>query len=837
MLTNRIIPETITGLNEEEVKASRAKYGDNVQPGGAEEKWWQAVAGILKEPMLLLLIAVAVLYLFTGQYKDAVFMLFSIVAVSGISFFQDTRNRKALEALKRLNEPLSKVIRSGKLYEVATHEIVVGDMMLVEEGNIVNADGEIVSSNDFMVDESSLTGESYPVYKFEGSDDRKVYSGSLVTSGLAICRVENTGGRTRLGKLSESILSAGEEVTPLQLQIRGFVKVMAIAGTAVFLLVCLVNFCSGQTFTESLLKGLTMAMSVLPEEIPVAFTTFMALGSWRLIRAGIIVKKISIVEALGSATVICTDKTGTITENRMSLQEIYSYRNHRSYTDPAQWDSDAAGVITTSMWASEPVPFDSMEHTLHQAYSDVAGTDLRTQFSMVHEYPLSGMPPMMTHVFEDGQGNRIIAAKGAPEAILAVSVADPAVKPEIEEKIADLTGKGYRVLGVAESSFSGSVFPERQQDLPFIFTGLVAFYDPPKANIPQVFEAFSRAGIEVKMITGDNAATAATIARLSGLKNPEDVIEGAALMAMTPEERKAKMLSGNVFARMYPEAKLEMINTLKDAGSVVAMTGDGVNDGPALKAAHIGIAMGKRGTEIAKSAAALVIADDDLARMLDAVAMGRKIYANLKKAVQYIISIHIPIIGTVALPLFLGWVYPDIFTPVHVIFLELIMGPTCSIVYENEPPGKDTMVRPPRPLTSTFLSWREMSVSIIQGAAITAGVLFVYQYAVRAGEGEDFCRTMVFSTLIMANIFLSLVNRSFYYPVSSSFHNGNKLMTAALLITVTALAVILYVPAVSSFFRVVPPGPVPLLICFFTAAISVLWFELWKWRKRVAQNN
>lgn len=827
------IPENIKGLTSAEVKASRERHGSNRQFNAGRKPWWSVFAELLKEPMLLLLLAVAVIYFVTDSYGEAFFMLAAIVVVSGISFYQDSRNQKALEALKKLNEPLSKVIRESELHEIPTHEIVVGDMMLVEEGNIINADGEIVHSNDFMVEEASLTGESYPVYKSESGGDRKVYSGTLVASGLAICRVEDIGTDTRIGQLGVSLETIKEEASPLQMQINRFVKIMAIAGVIVFLLVWLVNFLSGRGITDSLLKGLTLAMSVLPEEIPVAFTTFMALGSLRLIRSGIIVKKLSTVEALGSATVICTDKTGTITKNEMQLREVFSCRSGSSRGLVEGWDDDSLSVITTAMWASEPVPFDPMEKTLHRIYGEKTNSDLRTEFSMFHEYPLSGNPPMMTHIFSNRQGDRIIAAKGAPEAILKVSHPDESTRRIIEENIAGLTGKGYRVLAVAHSGFHGDEFPEHQQELPFVIDGLIAFYDPPKENISEVFSRFYEAGIAVKMITGDNAATARAIAGQSGLQDAGRVIDGESLMKLPEDERRRVLGDYHVFARMFPQAKLEAVNTLKEEGQVVAMTGDGVNDAPALKAAHIGIAMGKRGTEIAKNAAALVIADDDLSKMLDAVAMGRKIYTNLKKAVQYIISIHIPIIGTVALPLFLGWIYPNILTPVHVIFLELIMGPTCSIVYENEPMEKNTMKRPPRPLSSTFLLWQEMSLSVVQGLAIVLGILFVYQYTVRTGGNEPETRTMVFTTLIIANVFLSLVNRSFYYPVTESFKNRNYLMSGALTVTIALLMVILYAPSVAGFFKVVPLTSGRLLVCLLTGMVSVLWFELWKWGKRM----
>ncbi|HEY0898293.1 MAG TPA: cation-translocating P-type ATPase, partial [Sphingobacteriaceae bacterium] len=582
-----------------------------------------------------------------------------------------------------------------------------------------------------------------------------------------------------------------------------------------------------------LLKALTLAMSILPEEIPVAFTTFMALGAWRLMKKGIIVKGTQTVETLGSATVICTDKTGTITENRMHLAHLYLPGAPSVYSE-AQWPEipDALPLIEAAMWASEPVPFDPMEIALHKAYQGSAVTDRRNAFKMVHEYPLSGKPPMMTHVFENGTGERIIAAKGAPEAILNLVSLSVQEKEHTLQALEGLQKEGFRVLAVATSGFSGSGFPEHQQQLPFQFRGLVAFYDPPKHNIDAVFKQFYQAGIAVKIITGDNALTTSTIARQVGFKGAAASLEGEQLVNMTDQQLDQEVNRVNVFTRMFPEAKLRIIESLKRNGHIVAMTGDGVNDGPALKAAHIGIAMGKRGSETARQSSSLILVDDDLGKMVDAVTMGRKIYSNLKKAIQYIISIHIPIILTVTLPLLLGWLYPNIFTPVHVIFLELIMGPTCSIAYENEPAESHIMLQPPRTITRTFLSWKELSLSVWQGLIISAGALLVYQYAVQAGYGENIVRTMVFTNLVTANIFLTLVNRSFYISVLNTFSYRNWLLRGMILLTIVLLFVLIEVPALREFFKFERITWHQFLIPLAVSFVSVIWFEGYKWFNR-----
>ncbi|SDH70270.1 Ca2+-transporting ATPase [Chryseobacterium taeanense] len=828
------IPENLKGLTEAEVAVSREKYGYNRLEAVKKETWINLLINILKEPMLILLICVSFIYVIIGDYGEALFMFAAIVGVTAISFYQDNRSKKALEELEKLNEPLSKVIRNSKIVKIPTFEIVVGDLCITEEGSLINADGKIVHSNDFSVNESSLTGESFSVFKDSTSEDNKVYSGTITVSGLAVFEVERIGKETRVGKIGESILNIKEEISPLQLQIRNFVKGMAIVGLIIFLAVCVFSYVKTQDFVTSLLSGLTLAMSVLPEEIPVAFTTFMALGAWKLMREGIIIKRSSIVETLGSVTVICTDKTGTITENSMQLKYLYDYHSDEIY-EQEKFDSEELNeLIDYAMWSSEPVPFDPMEITLHKIYEKTQNPDKRKDYQLFHEYPLEGKPPMMTHLFENELKDRIIAAKGAPEAILNVSQLSEEEKNKIRKVIKEFGEQGYRVLGVAKSHLEGNNFPEKQQDFIFEFLGLTVFYDPPKKGIKNVFQHIYDAGIDVKVITGDNADTTKAIALQAGIKNNTPAVNGSEIATGSEENLITLTENTALFTRMFPEAKLRVINALKAHGDVVAMLGDGVNDGPALKAAHIGVAMGNKGTEIAKSAAALVITNDDLEKLVVGIAAGRRIYANIKKAVQYIISIHIPIILTVSLPLFLGWVFPHIFTPVHVIFLELVMGPTCSIVYENEPIERNAMQKPPRKLTDTFLNLKELTVSIIQGLVITAGILWMYQYSVAIGNDEVRTRALVFCTLIFANILLSLVNRSFYYSILESFKNRNYLLSGISGLVLVLMFFILYVKPVSGFFSVTALTIKELGLSLLVSAISVLWFEVYKLFKRLS---
>jgi P-type Ca2+ transporter type 2C len=823
-------PPGIKGLSSQQVEEARKLYGTN-ELNHKRHYFYEILLDVVKEPMVLLLLLAGLLYFITEQYDDGIFMIAAIVAVIGISVYQDNRSRKAIAALQQLTSPACRVIRDGVVREILRKDLVVGDVMLVEEGSAIPADGVILSSNDFSVNEATLTGESLPVSKDKDAKDRVVYQGTSVVSGLAICEVTAIGSNTEIGRIGKNLELLRQEETPLQKQIHHFVRLMAFAGIAIFLVVWALHYFNTRDFVSSLLKALTLAMSILPEEIPVAFTTFMALGAWRLMKKGVVVKQIRTVETLGSATVICVDKTGTITENRMALAWVYDLKSDRII--PVDESSEALQrLVTAGMWASEPIPFDPLEKALHDRYETLVQQDQRPLWRMVHEYPLGGRPPMMTHVFQNAEGERIIAAKGAAEALLRISDLTEEEKKRIGTALNDLSSKGYRVLAVGEAPGNVNPLPEDQHEFKFSILGLLAFSDPPKKNITAVLRAFYEAGIKVKIITGDNAATTSTIARQVEFAGAEKTMESTTLQEIDERELASRIMDVNIFTRMHPEAKLRLLQALKSKGEIVAMTGDGVNDALALKAAHIGIAMGKRGTEIAKEASSLILTDDDLARMVDAIAIGRRIYSNLKKAIQYIISIHIPIILTVLLPLALGWIFPSIFTPVHVIFLELIMGPTCSIIYENEPMERNLMNEPPRPFTKNLFSLHELSLSIIQGLAITTAVLLIYQWAVGTGCNEAATRTMVFVTLITANIFLTLVNRSFYYSIIDTLRYRNFLVPVIILVTIGLTTALLVFAPLRNFFSFEMVSPQQIGISVTAGVVSVIWFEVVKLIRR-----
>lgn len=826
----------IKGLTDEQIIDSKIKHGTNQLIHKKENGFIEALKSLIKEPMLLMLLLASFIYFISGNIGDGIFLSSAIIIVATISLFQDSRSRNALEKLKDFTLPFCKVIRNNKIEEIKIEELVIGDYLIIAEGTSIPADSKIIHSTDFSVNESLISGESLSVYKNQTTNNL-IYRGTTVESGMAIATVVAIGNETKLGKIGKSIETIKEEKTPLEIQIKNFVKKMIIIGTIVFITFWGINYFKTLNILDSLLKALTLAMSILPEEIPMAFTTFMALGAWRLMKMGIVVKQMKTVETLGSATVICIDKTGTITENKMSLAKLFVLKSQTIFNpEDANSETDKE-LISLAMFASEPIPFDPMEIALHKAYETNLIKDERKHFKLIHEYPLGGLPPMMTHVFENNLGKRIIAAKGAPEALMKLSKLSDVEIIQIENAIKTFTNEGYRVLGVGKTEFSKKEFPKKQQEFNFEFKGIVAFYDPPKKNIKSVFEHFYNAGISIKIITGDNAETTKAIAKQVGFKNYEKSISGEALMKLSHTELKKCVSETHIFTRMFPEAKLKIINALKENNEIVAMTGDGVNDGPALKAAHIGIAMGKKGTEIAKQSASLILINDNLEQMVEAIAMGRKIYTNLKKAIQYVISIHIPIILTVFTPLALGWIYPNIFSPIHIIFLELIMGPTCSIIYENEPMEKNTMNLKPRPFSITFFNWNELTISMIQGLLITIGTLFIYQYSINNLYNEHLTRSMVFSTLISSNVFLTLVNRSFYYSIFTTLKRKNNLVLLIITITFFILGLLIYIKPLYTFFELEPLNLFQLSYSIFIGFVSVIWFEIKKWITRKKLHN
>ncbi|MBK6642159.1 MAG: cation-translocating P-type ATPase [Bacteroidetes bacterium] len=780
------------GLSSTQVETSRSLHGSNRLSAKANQNL-KIIRDVVTEPMILLLVATCTFYFILGNVSEGIIMLGAIILVSGISVFQQIRSEKAVNALHKLTSQRTLVKRDGVDQKLPSEELVVGDLIYLSEGQQVSADAIIVSATDLSVDESILTGESVPVVKNNAGEP--LFSGTSLVGGMAWATVTAVGNQTKMGGMGILMDSITKEKTPLQKQVDHFVKQMAVAGILAFVVVCVVNYLKSHIIIAALLNGLTMAMAILPEEIPVALSTFMALGAYRMLKKQVLVKHPQTIEALGAATVICVDKTGTITENKMQVSEIFVWKNRQLVKPESEFANE---LIKVAMLASEAEPFDPMEKAIHASWN--LRNNETASFQVIKEYPLGGIHPMMTHVYQETNGSRIIATKGAPEGILQKSNLKASEMETIQKSLKEMAARGHRVLAIGVGIYENDSLPENQDAFTFEFLGLLALNDPPKANIPEIISGFYEAGIAVKMITGDYPDTAAAIGRKIGLQNSDEVLTGNAIDKLTDEELTLRLKTVSVFARVIPENKLRIIQLLKASGEIVAMTGDGVNDGPALKAAHIGVSMGKRGSELARSASSLVLINDDLSGMLAAVASGRTIYKNLKNAIRYIITIHLPLISIVTLPLLLGWKFPELFTPIHVIFLELLMGPTCSIVFENEPAHGNEMHEPPRKSTVCLFTWRELSYSLLQGGIIGGIILSMVYVAMQQGYNENICRTLAFTALVISNMLLTLTGRSDSMPFLESLKRKNKLVPIILSITTLLLIILLTVPAAMNLF-------------------------------------
>lgn len=817
--------QNIQGLSAAEVPALQKQFGKNLFEFEFARKPVHIFLDTVKEPMFLMLLVACVLYFILGQAGEGIMMLVAMTIVVSISLYQEVKSSNALAALRELTAQHAIVIRNGKQQAIPSAGLVPGDVLLLEEGMPVPADAVVLKENDLTVNEAAITGESVPLDKHETQGQNALYQGTFINSGKCIAKVIATGNNTVLGKLGKTVSVYSSPKTLLQQQISRFVKLLALFGAGGFLAVFAVNYINHHQFIASLLFALTLAMSAVPEEIPVAFSSFMALGAYKMSRLGIISRQPQVVENLGAVSTICLDKTGTITENKMSVKLVYDLELDKTF-DPSG-HAGVSDVLLFAALASETDPFDAMEQAVLEAY--VSNSKMRElpYGGMVYEYPLEGRPPMMTHVY--AQGNiKIAAAKGGVERIVKVCRLTPQQNDKVTDRARSMALNGYRVIGVAAATVKNEVLPQKQDDFEWQFKGLLALYDPPKKNMGQVIRAFYNANINVKLLTGDYPETAVNIAGQVGINDPIKYCTGEQVLQMNDAELSNTLRNTNVFVRMFPEAKLKVIESLKAQGQIVAMTGDGVNDGPALKSASIGIAMGLKGTQIARQAADLVLTDDDLGRMVSAISQGRKIFSNLKKAARYIISIHIPIILVASLPLIFGWLYPNIFTPIHVIFMELIMGPTCSVFFEREPVEEDVMLQSPRERTIGLFAKGELLIAIIQGVIISLGALLLYYYFMTNGATLQYTRTIVFSTLIISNVFLTFADRSFTRSIYYTIRYKNNLAIVIPVISILFLCALYFVPFIRSLFGLEQITPAHFLLCCGVAFTAVMWFEVYK---------
>lgn len=810
------------GLREEDIPRLQEQYGRNIFHAEKNSIIPRILIDIVKEPMFLLLLTACLLYFILGNVTEGLMMLSAMVLIVAISMYQEIKSSHALAALRQYTAPGAVVIRNGKEITVSIEELVPGDILILSEGDQVPADGIVLSANDLTVNESIMTGEALPAAK---AAEALLFQGTTVNTGKCIARVQFTGNQTALGKLGKAIDMPDASETLFQHQVNRAVRKLALFGGLGFVIICFISLVKSHDIAGSILLGLTLAMAAIPEEIPVAFSSFMALGAYYMSKRGIISRKPQIIENLGAMSVLCLDKTGTITENRMKVTMVYDYVAGQMMDTDKQLLPVNCRILYYASLASEHQPFDSMEKAILQAYNEQEPSHLPLP-GMVYEYPLEGRPPMMSHVYED-RGGLMIAGKGAPERILQVCGMDEAATRKLHAQVKTMTTGGYRVLGIATASHNRSEpYPEKQDQFNWQFQGFISLYDPPKADAAAAINELHDTGIDVKLITGDHLETALHIAEKIGMRNYNENTTGEKIMALSDAALQNIVSRTVVYARMFPEAKLRVINALKAIGEVTGMTGDGVNDGLALKAAHIGIAMGKKGTEIARLAADLVITDDSLRKIPEAVLQGRKIYNNLKKAIRYIISIHIPIILTAIIPLLSGWKYPVIFTPIHVIFLELIMGPTCSIFFEREPVEAGHANARNRSRKDLFRR-DELVITVLQGVMITAGTLGLYYFFMQQSSLET-TRTIVFNTLLFSNIMLTFANRSFRENIIRTFRYKNNLAPYIVIISLAFLALINLLPPVRQLFGLNTISLQEFLLCLGIGFASVAWFEVYK---------
>lgn len=746
-------PAMPTGLSAAEAAARLRRDGPNRLPQPERRSRLAIAMKVLREPMLLLLLAAAAVYLLLGDAHGALLLGLSVVAVIVLTIVQEQKAEGALQALRELGSPRARVLRDGSACLVAAQDVVVGDLLLVAEGDRLAADARVLEETDLQVDESLLTGESLPQRRTAGETGEAagLHAGTLVVRGRGVAQVTAVGERTAVGRIGASLRSLRPEPTPLQREMRGMVLLFAglsiltcIAMTGLFVLL-------RGGWLDALLAGLTLAIANIPEEFPVVLTVFLALGAWRMAQQKALVRRMPAIEALGATTVLCTDKTGTLTENRMRVTALAAGDEHWSGTGPLSrrlWS-----VLRVATLATPPMSHDPMERALHEAWA--AQSDPSAPPARVRDYAFSPACPAVAAVWTpDGGETYVAACKGAPEALMALCGLDEAQRKAMHAVTHAMAADGLRVLGVASATLSGTAtLPDTLDALPLAWEGLVAFADPLRAGIAEAVAEAQAAGVRVLMLTGDHPETARAIARHAGIDRGGAVSLGQALDA----DAEVTDTTADIYARVRPEHKLRLVEALKRGGEVVAMTGDGVNDAPALLAAHVGVAMGGRGTDVAREAAAIVLLDDNFATIVRAIRLGRGVYDNIRRAVRYILAVHVPITGLALLPLLLGG--PLVLMPLHVVFLELIIDPACSIVFEREPPAADVMQRAPRPRTQRMVDPRMLLASLLQGGVMFAAVAAVLALGLQAGLPAPQRAALAFTSLVAGNIGLILLYR------------------------------------------------------------------------------
>jgi Ca2+-transporting ATPase len=834
----------LTGLSPEEAAARLARDGYNELPSARPRSLLAIALEVMKEPMFLMLCGCGAIYLLLGDLQEAAMLLAFVFFVIGITLYQQGKTERALAALRDLSSPRALVIRGGRQQRIPGREVVRGDLIVLKEGDRVPADGVLIDCNNLMADESLLTGESLAVRKKAGDSDAPfappggddlcwLFSGTLVVRGEGIASVRSTGLDTELGKIGVALQGVTDEGTPLQKEVGRLVRRFSLAAIALCIIVVVVYGASRNDWLNGLLAGLAMAMSLLPEELPVILTVFLALGAWRIARKEVLTRKIPAVEALGSTTVLCIDKTGTLTMNRMEVVRLVSDSGQLrlAANEQSPLPEKFHTLVEFAILASQRDPYEPMDKAI-RGFGDrfLSSTEhLHDDWSLVREYPLSPELLAVSHVWRSPVGSDyVIAAKGAPEVIADLCHLPPEETARLNSMIAELAADGLRLLGVAKASFRESDLPGKQHDFAFTLAGLIGLADPVREKVAESLKECYSAGIRMVMITGDYPGTARSIARQIGLEKSETVITGPEIDRLDEEGLRERLRGVNICARVVPEQKLRLVKALKADGEIVAMTGDGVNDAPALKAAHIGVAMGERGTDVAREAADLVLLKDDFSSIVQAVRLGRRIFDNLQKATAYTIAIHVPIAGMSLLPVLIGW--PLVLLPVHIVFLEMIIDPACSIVFEMEQEERSIMERPPRPPATPLLSSDILFFSLLQGVIVLSVVFAVYAGAHLLGETESIARGLAFTTLIVANLGLIITNRSRSLRIGEILRITNPALWWVMAGAISTLAMALYLPFLNNLFRFSTPPPNELLFSIAAAIISILCCDALKQR-------
>lgn len=788
------------GLTEQEVLLSRAQFGENVLNSEKPPSPLKRIFGFAKEPMFLLLIAAGLVSLFLAEPIDAAVLLLMVFIVITTTVYQEGRAEKSLQALNAIAAPQANVYRAGELHQITSSELVVGDIVALAEGDRVPADLQVLESSNLMLDESTLTGESLPVEK---NLSATLGSGSMVVSGRALAKVVAVGEATELGKISAGLAGQGVERTRLQTEVNKIVKLVAIGAVAMATGITVTLLLTRDSLVEALLAGIASAMAMIPEEFPVVLTLFFAIGAWRMTKDKVLTRKSAAIETLGSVTVICVDKTGTLTMNKLDVDQLIQ-------------SSDAGELKFFGGLASPEDSADPVDKAFHSLSENSA-------YALIKEYPLDPAWPAMTMVWE-AEDHYVVATKGAPEFVAQMSGESAS---EVSQRVHEAAVGGRRIIGVAGARIAKGPLPESQKDFQLTFQGLVALRDMLRPGVRDAIAECHAAGIRVIMITGDFIGTAREIASEVGLVDTGE-LTGSELDMLTDEELAERVKTLSVCARMTPTHKLRLVKALRNNQEVVAMTGDGVNDAPALKLADISIAMGLRGTDVAREASKLIITDDDFSSIVAGVRRGRGIYDGIRKSVAYIIAVHVPLLGMAILPI--AWpAWPLILLPAMVAFLETIIDPACTIVFQAEPLDPKIMKRKPRPVSQSLFSFETLGIALLQGAGVLAVVVAQYFWLIQQGRPEEEVRSVTLVLMVLSNLFLILTNRSWSLNlVATLIQRRNPSVFWISSITLGLLILVQAIPGVRDAFGMGVTHPTDWLLAFGLAALSIVWFEIYK---------